>query len=82
MRKKDSPIIFENIRGKLRNYEVKIENEKLNTTMWTPVLYAIANPNKIVDLVKYMVEKVGMHTGICIKEPFYDSEKDGIIING
>ena len=43
-------------------------------------MYAIANPNKLVDLVKYMVENLDLHTGISIREPIYDHENDGINI--
>ena len=46
--------------------------------MWNPVLYAIANPNRLIDLVKYMIEVIGVHTGLCLKEPLYDSELDGL----
>lgn len=47
--------------------------------MWTPILYAIANSNKLVDAVKYMIQEIGMHTTLCLKEPLYQSEKDGIL---
>lgn len=50
--------------------------------MWTPVLYAIANPNKLIDLVKYMIECLGLHTNLSLKEPIYESELDGILIKG
>ena len=42
-------------------------------------MYAVANPNKLVELVKYMVEVLGMHTGLCLKEPLYASEYDGVV---
>lgn len=50
--------------------------------MWNPLLYAVANPNRLVDLVKYMLESIGIHSNLSLKEPFYDSESDGIILDG
>lgn len=47
--------------------------------MWTPVLFAVANPNRLVEAVKFMIQEIGMHTGLCLKEPLYLSEKDGIL---
>ena len=43
--------------------------------MWTPILYAVAL--KQLDLVKYMVEEIRPQTGICLKEPLYNSEDEG-----
>jgi hypothetical protein len=65
------------MRGEFPGYKIILENEQLNTKMWSPVLYAVANPNKLVDAVKFMVQELGMHTALCLKEPLYESEKDG-----
>lgn len=81
-KQRNSHIIFEGFRGKVFNYEVEIEDEKIQTRMWNPVLYAIANPNKLIDAVKYMVECIGLHKGLSLKEPLYDSETDGVLVNG
>ncbi|CDW84897.1 UNKNOWN [Stylonychia lemnae] len=81
-KQKISPIIFESIRAKTSNYKVEIDGELINTAMWNPVMYAIANPNKLLELVKYMIEVIGVHTGLSLKEPIYDSELDGILESG
>ena len=33
-----------------------------------------------MDLVKYMVEDIGTHTSLSLKEPLYTTEFDGVVL--
>ena len=45
--------------------------------MQTPLIYAVKAKRR--DLVKFMVEEMGCHEGICLREPVYRGEKDGVV---
>ena len=62
---------IESMRGHI-DLEIKLEGSSVDTSMWTPVMFAIAL--KQLDAVVYMAETLKLNTGICFKAPLFISE--------
>jgi hypothetical protein len=55
--------------------EIKIDHQKIDTKMWNPLLFAVYY--KQIELVRFLVEDIGMNTSYCLKEPMFKSESEG-----
>lgn len=64
---------LEAMRGTV-NVIINIEKEPLDTTMWTPLMFAVSF--KHIDLVKYLLNLPTTNKNLCLREPMYVAEED------